>query len=128
MIRTGSEYRDSIRDGREVFINGERVHDVTRHPMFKPLVDIRARIYDMAHEPATRDIMSYVEKRLGGGERNAVGNKLPRTQQDWWDKRRATDTVLEEVGGVVTRVGDETVGEMWSLYDGRDVLNEVDPQ
>ncbi len=26
------------------------------------------------------------------------------------------------------RVGDETVGEMWSLYDGRDVLNEVDPQ
>ena len=33
------------------------------------------------------------------GEINAVGNKLPYTQQDWWDKRRATDTVLEEVGG-----------------------------
>jgi hypothetical protein len=30
--------------------------------------------------------------------------------------------------GVVTRVGDETVGEMWSLYDGRDVLNEIDPR
>ena len=29
---------------------------------------------------------------------------------------------------MVTRVGDETVGEMWSLYDGRDVLNEIDPQ
>ena len=36
--------------------------------------------------------------------------------------------MLEEIGGVVTRVGDETVGEMWSLYDGRDMLNEVDPQ
>jgi len=35
---------------------------------------------------------------------------------------------IEDVGGVVTRVGDETVGEMWSLYDGTDVLNEVDPQ
>ena len=33
-----------------------------------------------------------------------------------------------EVGGVVTRVGDETVGEMWSLFDGQDVLDEVDPQ
>ena len=32
----------------------ERVADVTTHPMFKPLVDIRARIYDMAHEDATR--------------------------------------------------------------------------
>ena len=62
------------------------------------------------------------------GEVNAVGNKLPKVQQDWWDKRRATDAVMEDIGGVVTRVGDETVGEMWSLFDGQDVLNEVDPQ
>ena len=94
MIRTGAEYRDSIRDGREVYINGERVKDVTTHRMFKPIVDIRARIYDMQHEPAMREIMTSVED----GEINAVGNKLPYTQQDWWDKRRATDTVLEEAG------------------------------
>ncbi len=124
MIRTGDQYRDSIRDGREVFMNGERVRDVTAHPMFKPLVDIRARIYNMAHEPATRATMT-VERE---GELDAIGNALPYTQDDWWAKRRATDTVLEEIGGVVTRVGDETVGEMWSLYDGQDVLNEVDPQ
>ncbi|OJU70302.1 MAG: 4-hydroxyphenylacetate 3-hydroxylase [Rhizobiales bacterium 63-7] len=124
MIRTGEQYRDSIRDSREVFINGEKVKDVTTHPMFKPLVDIRARIYDMQHETATQDIMSYVDN----GERNAIGNKLPYTQDDWWAKRRATDAVLNDINGVVTRVGDETVGEMWSLYDGQDVLNEVDPR
>ncbi|HWK43208.1 MAG TPA: 4-hydroxyphenylacetate 3-hydroxylase family protein [Stellaceae bacterium] len=124
MIRTGTEYRESIRDGREVYIGGERVKDVPSHPMFKPLVDIRARIYDMQHEPATRPIMTIEE----GGEANAIGGKLPFTQQDWWDKRRATDAVLEEVGGIVTRVGDETIGEMWSLFDGQDILNEVDPQ
>jgi 4-hydroxyphenylacetate 3-monooxygenase len=124
MIRTGQQYRDSLRDAREVYINGERVRDVARHPMFQPLVDIRARIYDMAHDKATAAVLSYE----AGGERHAIANKLPRSQQDWWEKRRATDTVLEAVGGIVTRVGDETVGEMWSLYDGRDVLNEVDPQ
>ena len=124
MIRTGAEYRDSIRDGREVYIAGERVKDVATHPMFKPLVDIRAQIYDMQHAPATRGIMSYEQD----GETNAVGGKLPFVQEDWWAKRRATDTVLEEIGGIVTRVGDETVGEMWSLFDGQDVLNEVDPQ
>jgi 4-hydroxyphenylacetate 3-monooxygenase len=124
MIRTGQQYLDSIRDSREVYINGERVRDVTRHPMLKPLVDIRARIYDMQHEAGSRDILSFAEN----GARHAIANKLPRTQQDWWDKRRATDTILETIGGVVTRVGDETVGEMWSLYDGQDVLNEVDPQ
>ena len=56
MIRTGDQYRDSIRGTREVYMNGDRVDDVTTHPMFKPIVDIRARIYDMQHETATRDV------------------------------------------------------------------------
>lgn len=53
MIRTGERYRESIRDGREVWMDGERVEDVTAHPMFRPLVDVRARIYDMAHEASS---------------------------------------------------------------------------
>jgi 4-hydroxyphenylacetate 3-monooxygenase len=124
MIRSGAEYLASIRDSREVYVNGERVRDVPSHPMFKPIVDIRARIYDMQHDPKTAEVMRYAE----GGENFAIGLKLPRTQRDWWEKRRATDAVFTDIKGVVTRVGDETVGEMWSLYDGQDVLNEVDPQ
>jgi 4-hydroxyphenylacetate 3-monooxygenase len=126
MIRAGEEYKESVRDGREVWMNGERVKDVTTHPMFAPIVDVRARIYDMAHEAATQDAMSYIDEETG--ERNAVANKLPYTQQDWLDKRRAVDLVQRAAGGVVTRVGDETIGEMWSLFDGQDVLNEVDPR
>ena len=124
MIRTAAEYLDSIRDGRQVWINGEKVDDVPTHPMFKPLVDIRARIYEMQHDAATRDTMTYEE----GGECFSVGLKLPYSQEDWYQKRVATDAVMDDVGGIVTRVGDETVGEMWSLFDGQDVLNEVDPQ
>jgi 4-hydroxyphenylacetate 3-monooxygenase len=124
MIRTGQQYRDSIRDGRQVWIDGERVNNVTTHPMFRPLVDIRARMYDMQHEALHAPVMTYAEP---GGEICPVGAKLPITQEDWHAKRRATDTLLDEVGGIVTRVGDETVGEMWSLYDGQDMLNEVNP-
>jgi len=124
MIRTAAEYLDSIRDGRQVWINGEKVDDVPTHPMFKPLVDIRARIYEMQHDAATRDTMTYEED----GETFAVGLKLPHSQEDWYRKREATDAVMDDIGGIVTRVGDETVGEMWSLFDGQDVLNEVDPQ
>jgi 4-hydroxyphenylacetate 3-monooxygenase len=126
MIRTGDEYRDSIRDGRQVWIDGEQVSDVTTHPMFQPIVDVRARIYDLAHEAETQQVMTYADEETG--ELNAVANKLPKTRQDWIDKRAAVDLVQREAGGVVTRVGDETIGEMWSLYDGQDVLNEVDPR
>ncbi len=125
MIRTGDEYRESIRDGREVWIDGERVVRRTTHPAFRPIVDVRARIYDLAHERATQERMSYLDAETG--ERCPVGSKLPLTKEDWHAKRLAVDTVLDDVGGIVTRVGDETVGEMWSLYDGQDVLNEIDP-
>jgi 4-hydroxyphenylacetate 3-monooxygenase len=124
MIRTGEQYRDSIRDNREVWINGERVRDVTRHPMFKPVIDVRARIYDMQNEKAFQSEMTYEEK----GERKAIGLKLPFTPKDWEDKRKAVDLVMREIGGVVTRMGDETIGEMWSLWDGKDILNEIDPR
>src|SRR6202012_4124206 len=79
MIRTGEQYRDSIRDGRQVWINGERVKDVTTHPMFKPIVDIRARIHDMAHEAQHAPMITYIAEP---GETNAVSTKLPLTLED----------------------------------------------
>jgi 4-hydroxyphenylacetate 3-monooxygenase len=124
MIRTGEQYRDGLRDGREVWLDGERVADITRHPAARPIVDIRARMYDMQHDAAFAPALTYVEDN----DRHSIFNRLPRQQQDWHDKRNAVGVVLDDIRGVVTRVGDETVGEMWSLYDGRDVLNAIDPQ
>jgi 4-hydroxyphenylacetate 3-monooxygenase len=124
MIRPGEHYREGLRDGREIWLDGERVTDITRHKATKPIVDIRARMYDMQHEEAFAPALTYVE----GNDRHSIFNRLPRDRQDWHDKRNAVDVVMNAIKGVVTRVGDETVGEMWSLYDGRDVLNEIDPR
>ena len=126
MLRTGAQYLDSLRDGRQVWINGERVADVTTHPAFRPIVSLRARLYDMAHEAKHSAAMSYVDDT--SGERCNLALKLPKTQQDWHDKRAYVDAQLNEVGGVVVRVGDETIGELWSLWDGKAVLDEIDPQ
>jgi len=124
MIRTGDQYRESIRDDRVVWINGQKVEDVTTHPQFKPIVDVRARMYDMQHDPKTQAATTYEED----GERYAVGLKLPYEQKDWDDKRNSVDTLMHDIGGVATRLGDETIGEMWSLWDGADILNEIDPR
>ena len=124
MIRTGDAYREGLRDGREVWIEGERVRDVTAHPALKPIIDVRARMYDMALEAAHQDTLTYV----AGNGRNSIFNRPPTETKDWTDKLAAVGAVLKDIGGVVTRVGDETVGEMWSLQDGRDVLAEIDPR
>jgi aromatic ring hydroxylase len=36
-VRTGAQFIAGLRDGREVWINGERVKDVTRHPQLRNL-------------------------------------------------------------------------------------------
>jgi 4-hydroxyphenylacetate 3-monooxygenase len=125
VLRTGKDYIESLRDGREVWIDGERVGDVPAHPAFAPMVNVRARIYDLAREAGSRDLLTYADDETA--ERCATTSRPPRTRDDWRAKRASVDAILDEAGGVVTRVGDETVGEMWSLFDGQDVLTEIDP-
>jgi 4-hydroxyphenylacetate 3-monooxygenase len=55
---TGSEYLESLRDGREVWIYGERVPDVTVHPAFRNAARSLARLYDALHDPAQQDVLT----------------------------------------------------------------------
>jgi paerucumarin biosynthesis protein PvcC len=61
---TGEEYLASLRDGREVWIDGARVADVTTHPAFRNAARSIARMYDAMHDPETRDLLT-AEDRLG---------------------------------------------------------------
>jgi 4-hydroxyphenylacetate 3-monooxygenase len=125
VLRTGQDYIESLRDGREVWIDGEQVGDIATHPAFAPMVSVRARIYDLAREAGTAGLLTYADEETA--ERCATTSRPPRTRDDWRAKRDSVDAILDDAGGVVTRVGDETVGEMWSLFDGQNVLNEIDP-
>jgi 4-hydroxyphenylacetate 3-monooxygenase len=55
---TGSEYLESLKDGREVWIYGERVKDVTTHPAFRNVARMIARLYDALHDPARKDVLT----------------------------------------------------------------------
>ncbi|TCP29440.1 4-hydroxyphenylacetate 3-monooxygenase [Scopulibacillus darangshiensis] len=123
-LMTGQEYRQSLNDGREVYIDGEKVRNVADHPAFKPIIDVKARMYDMSHEERYADVCTAT---LPDGDAICRAYQLPKKKEDLTAIRRYVETVLDDLGGVVYRVGDETIGEMWSLYDAQDKLNEIDP-
>ncbi len=60
---TGAEYLESLRDGREVWIDGERVADVTEHPAFRNAARSVARLYDALHDPELEDTMLTTDRR-----------------------------------------------------------------
>src|SRR4030088_2570866 len=55
---TGAEFLESLRDGREVYIYGERVKDVTAHPAFRNSAASVALLYDALHDPKMKDVLA----------------------------------------------------------------------
>ena len=79
--RTGRQYIDGLREqSREVWLGGERVKDVTTHPGLASGVRAIASLYDMQHDPALRDTMTYVSP--DSGERVGMSFIIPRTREE----------------------------------------------
>ena len=64
---TGAEFLESLRDGREVYIYGERVKDVTTHPAFRNSAASVALLYDALHDKAFKDVLTAPTDTGSGG-------------------------------------------------------------
>src|SRR5262252_7628015 len=79
--RTGAAYIAGLRERPpELHMNGERVKDVTTHAGLRHGVETLARLYEMQHDPALRDEMTYVSPTTG--ERVGLSFITPRTHED----------------------------------------------
>ena len=87
MTRSGDDYLRGLRDGRTVLVNGERVADVTAHGAFAGGIRTVARLYDRAHDPANRELLTYPSPRDGRPVNKAW--LVPRTCEDLAARRRA---------------------------------------
>jgi len=79
--RSGQQYLDGLRaQDRNVWLGGERVKDVTTHPGLAGGARAIAMLYDMQHDPALRDEMTYVSPSTG--DRVGLSFIVPRTRED----------------------------------------------
>jgi aromatic ring hydroxylase len=95
-MRTGAEYLESLRDGRNVFIDGERIEDVTTHPLTRGYAAQAARFYDLHHEPENQDSLTFVDE---DGARRAIGWLYPKDQHDLERRRDYADSLIRSFGG-----------------------------
>src|SRR5260370_23388667 len=64
---TGAEFLESLRDGREVYIYGERVKDVTTHPAFRNSAASVALLYAALHDEPFKDVLTAPTDTGSGG-------------------------------------------------------------
>src|SRR5215510_12032327 len=79
-MRSGAEYRESRRDGRQVWILGERIEDITIHPATAAVVDAYAQWYDWHRDPPWQDLLLTGPDE--GGERRPIAFEIPRRPED----------------------------------------------
>jgi 4-hydroxyphenylacetate 3-monooxygenase len=85
---TGAEFLESLRDRREVYIYGERVKDVTRHPAFRNAAVSMAKLYDALHDEPTKSVLTAPTDTGSGGYTHRFF-KAARSREDLLGQRDA---------------------------------------
>lgn len=106
MLKTGKEHLEGLRDGRVVYIGGERITDVTRHPAFAEAARVVAAMYDAKRAPETLDLFSYEEE----GERYSMWYLPARTQEDLRRRMRCHKAIADMTYGMMGRSPDHVSG------------------
>jgi len=102
MLKTGRAHLEALRDGRTVYVGGERVADVTTHPSFRRAAQSVAGLYDLKLAPAQRDTLTYEE----GGELFSTYFLLPRSRDDLVRRMRAHKAIAAATYGLMGRSPD----------------------
>ena len=117
-IRTPQEFVESLKDGRVVYFLGEKVQDVTQHPILRICVDWMAMDYVVEHDARYQDLVT---------EKNEKGERVP----FFFMQQRSSEDLLRlrEVVRLMARIcygkpsGAKFVGK-----DGLNALTVVAPR
>ena len=123
-VRTGAQFLKGLQDGREVWLEGERVAEVTTHPKLARMAQTLASVYDLQHDSKFLQEMTF--KSPSSGEPVALSYLIPETQDDLMRRRLALEIVAHDSYGMLGRTPDyvniqlTAMRQMASLYGRND--------
>ncbi|RJP70956.1 MAG: hypothetical protein C4532_08470 [Candidatus Abyssobacteria bacterium SURF_17] len=99
-LKTPDQYRESLRDGRRVYILGEKVEDVTKHPILRVSVETVAQDFVLTEskDPHIRDL--FVAKDNETGEPISRFFKTPTTVEDLEKRSEMIAQSIRITGGL----------------------------
>lgn len=124
-IRRGAEYLQSLRDGRRLWLMGQRVEDVTTHPALAGCARSVAAVYDLQHDAAHHELLTMPSPSTGQAVSRAY--QLPKSVDDLARQRRMYECLVRRAGGVAARLPQHLATVVLGLYDIRDLLGKEDP-
>lgn len=100
--RTGQQYLEGLRDGREVWLDGQRVADVTKHPSLGAAARSVAALFDLQIAEPDTFLMSDSET----GQPVNVSHLVPHSSHDLTRRHAAIERVAALTVGMLGRSPD----------------------
>jgi len=123
--RTGQQYLEKMRSQkREIYLQGEKVEDITSHPTLRRTAETMARLYDMQHDPAIQDEMTFEED----GERFGLSFLVLRTREDLVRRRKMMKHWADFSGEMMGRTPDYVSSSLMAFTTASDYFAEADPR
>src|SRR3712207_6661517 len=120
MTKTGAEHIARLRDGREVYLQGEKVGDVTVHPAYRNVVRSTAELFEFATNPTNRELMTF-ESPDTGEPVNRIW-QLPTCYDELIQRRHALEAWARLHVGFMGRAPDHVASCMAGMYMGLEVF------
>jgi 4-hydroxybutyryl-CoA dehydratase/vinylacetyl-CoA-Delta-isomerase len=114
-LKTPEEYIESLRDGRVVYWDGERIDDITQHPRFQTPLKLLARDYDYSEGDGLGDLRRYATE--DGAEAHRIF-QIPRNEADLAKRVELMN---------VTSIGTLVSGVYMALMSVKDQVASVNP-
>ena len=113
--RTGDEFLKGLLDSREVWLENERVTDVTAHPSLAGAANALAGLFDLQHQEAEVLLLADPET----GEKINVSHMIPRSREDLVCRHAALERTAEYSVGLMGRTPDY-MNVTYAGFAGRD--------
>ena len=124
-MKNGFDHLASLHDGRDVYISGARVDDVTTHPSFRRSVASAAALYDFQCAPANVESQTFVSPDTGDRVNRCW--QLPTTLAELVERREALTAWSENHFGFMGRSPDHVASCISGMYMGAEQFDAYDP-
>jgi 4-hydroxyphenylacetate 3-monooxygenase len=124
VLKNAAQHRRSLQDGREVYIEGTRVCDVTTHSSFTRSVTSACELYDFQCAPENVELMTY--QPADSSARAHRMWQLPGSYEELKQRRASLAAWSSLHAGFFGRSPDHVASCISGMYMGREVFAQYD--
>ena len=125
MLKNGSQHAQSLKDGRQVFINGQIAADVGEHAAFRKTLETVGGLFDFAARPENAQLMTFEPSDTSAGRANRIW-QLPQSYEELVQRRRALEAWAELHAGFLGRSPDHVASCLSGMVMGLEVFEAYD--